>query len=130
MVYPQSFNTHIMRTLHNYQHPPAVEMASKMPSQIEPDGATDIRTLVKQYMSGVPVHQPQQVYFDFDAAIGGIPSLDDLPQIPNLDTIEAVDDYFRTLKAAKAGGNPPVDTPPPPPPSPSPDSPPKPPSLD
>lgn len=122
-----------MRTLHNYQHPPAIEMASKMPSQIEPDGATDIRTLVKQYMSGVPVHQPQQVYFDFDAALGGIPSLDDLPQIPNLDTIEAVDDYFRTLKAE---GNPPVGTPPspppPPPPSPepSPDPSPNPPSLD
>lgn len=105
-----------MRTLHNYQHPPAVEMASKMPSQIEPDGATDIRTLVKQYMSGVPVHQPQQVYYDFDAAINGIPSLDDLPQIPLLDTIEAVDDYFKSLKTA--GGNPPVDTPPPPPPPP------------
>lgn len=88
-----------MRTLNNYKHKPPLEMACKMPSQIEPDGATSLRDVVAQYMAGIPPHQVSACYFDFDAAMSGIPDLDALPQIPDFGTIEDVQSYIDNLKS-------------------------------
>lgn len=87
-----------MRTLNNYKHTPPLEMATKMPAQIEPDGATSLRDVVAQYMAGITPHQVSSCYFDFDAAMSGIPDLDALPQIPDFSTIEEVQNYFELLK--------------------------------
>lgn len=74
-------------------------MAEKMPSQIEPDGATSLRDVVAQYMAGITPHQVSACYFDFDGALSGIPSLDELPQIPEFSTIEEVQTYMDNLKS-------------------------------
>lgn len=88
-----------MRTLNNYQHTPPLEMACNIPSQIEPDGATSLRDVVAQYMAGITPHQVSACYFDFDAALTGIPDLDALPQIPDFATIEEVQSYIDNLKS-------------------------------
>lgn len=88
-----------MRTLNNYKHTPPLEMACNIPSQIEPDGATSLRDVVAQYMAGITPHQVSACYFDFDAALSGIPSLDALPQIPDFATIEEVQSYIDNLKS-------------------------------
>lgn len=90
-----------MRTLHNYHFPEPTEMACRLPSQIEPDGATSLRDVVQQYMSGIQPHQVSSTYFDFNAAIGGVPNIDGLPQIPHFNTMEEVNDYFNSLIDAK-----------------------------
>lgn len=98
-----------MRTLNNYQHKPALEMACNMPSQIEPDGATSLRDVVAQYMAGITPHQVSACYFDFDGAMSGIPDLDALPQIPDFSTIEEVQSYIDNLKSTdnEIANNPP-----------------------
>lgn len=88
-----------MKTLNNYKHTPPLEMACKMPSQIEPDGATSLRDVVAQYMAGITPHQVSACYFDFDGALSGIPDLDTLPQIPDFNTIEEVQSYIDNLKS-------------------------------